>query len=55
VRNNPDIIPLVYLVPVLFIIGSLLSLSARFRPRMPQALGLFFDRMAQRVVRATVN
>ena len=55
VRNNPGLIPLVYLVPVIFIIGSGLSLSGRFKPRMPRAIGLFFDRMAQRVARATVN
>lgn len=55
VRNNPDLVPLVYIVPVIFIIGSVLALSGRFKPRMPRAVSLYFDRMAQRVVRATVN
>ncbi|MDQ0510163.1 LPS export ABC transporter permease LptF [Ancylobacter amanitiformis] len=55
VRNNAGLVPFVYLVPVVFIIGSALSLSARFRPRMPRAIGRYIDKMAQRVVRATVN
>jgi lipopolysaccharide export system permease protein len=37
------------------LIGSTLILTGRFKPRMPAAMSRFFDSMAQRVVRATVN
>lgn len=55
VRTAPHLAPLVYIVPVLFIIGSMASLSGRFKPRMPEALRRRIDRIAQRVVRATVQ
>ena len=55
VRNNDDLVPLVYLVPLLVILGSILSLTGRFKPRMPQALRRLIDNLAQRVVRETVN
>ncbi|QFR31986.1 LPS export ABC transporter permease LptF [Ancylobacter sp. TS-1] len=55
VRNSPEVIPLVYLVPILFIIGSMLSLSGRFKPRMPDVIRRRIDALAQRVVRATVQ
>jgi len=55
VRNNAELVPLVYLVPIIFIIGSALSLSGRFKPRMPLAMRRYFDQLAQRVVRETVN
>ncbi|MFD2031188.1 LptF/LptG family permease [Ancylobacter dichloromethanicus] len=55
VRNEPDLVPVVYLVPIVFILGSALSLSGRFKPRMPAAIRERIDRLAQRVVRATVN
>lgn len=55
VRNNADLVPVVYLVPILVILGAGISLSGRYKPRMPQAISRYFDKMAQRVVRATVN
>ena len=55
VRHNADLVPVVYLVPILVIIGAALMLSGRFKPRMPQVMSRYFDKMAQRVVRATVN
>lgn len=55
IRGNPSVIPIVYLVPAVFIIGSALSLSGRFKPRMPEAMRRQIDQLAQRVVRATVN
>lgn len=55
VRNNPGLIPLVYLLPTLVILGSALALSGRFRPRMPEALRRRLDAIAQSVVRETVN
>ncbi|QIB32512.1 LPS export ABC transporter permease LptF [Ancylobacter pratisalsi] len=55
VRHNPDLIPIVYLVPIVFLIGSALSLTGRFKPRMPAAMRRYIDQMAQRVVRATVD
>lgn len=55
VRHDPSLVPVVYIVPIVFIIGSMLSLSGRFKPRMPEAIRRRIDRLAQRVVRATVN
>ncbi len=55
VRSEPALIPVVYLVPILFIVGAMASLSGRFKPRMPEAIRIRIDRLAQRVVRATVN
>ena len=55
VRHNADLVPVVYLVPILVILGAGISLSGRYKPRMPQAISRYFDKMAQRVVRATVN
>jgi len=55
VRHNTDLVPVVYLVPILVILFAAMSLSGRFKPRMPQAMSRYFDKMAQRVVRATVN
>ncbi len=55
VRSEPALIPVVYLVPILFILGAMASLSGRFKPRMPEAIRIRIDRLAQRVARATVN
>ncbi|MCS0493617.1 LPS export ABC transporter permease LptF [Ancylobacter mangrovi] len=55
VRHDPDLVPIVYVVPIVFLIGSALSLSGRFKPRMPEAMRRHIDQMAQRVVRATVD
>lgn len=55
VRNDPGLVPLVYLVPGLVIIGSIVLLSGRFKPRLPKSVSLYIDRLAQRVVRETVN
>lgn len=55
VRDVPELVPFVYLVPVIFIIGSILSLGGYFKLRMPESMRRFIDRLAQRVVRATVN
>ncbi|HEY9214856.1 MAG TPA: LPS export ABC transporter permease LptF [Ancylobacter sp.] len=55
VRHNADLVPVVYLVPILVILGAGIALSGRYKPRMPQAISRYFDKMAQRVVRATVN
>ncbi|MDR6951893.1 lipopolysaccharide export system permease protein [Ancylobacter sp. 3268] len=55
VRNNAGLVPFVYLVPILVIVGSALSLSGRFKPRMPEAIRRRLDALAQRVVRETVN
>ncbi len=55
IRAQPGIIPFVYIVPLVVLLGSALVLSGRFKPRAPAAVSRFFDTMAQRVVRATVN
>lgn len=55
VRNNPDLVPYVYLVPIVVILGSALMLSGRFKPRMPAPIKRRLDALAQRVVRETVN
>lgn len=55
VRSQPGIIPFVYAVPIAVLMGSALVLSGRFKPRLPAAVSRFFDSMAQRVVRETVN
>ncbi|MFK8251703.1 LPS export ABC transporter permease LptF [Ancylobacter terrae] len=54
VRNSSAVIPFVYLLPVVMIIGSALVLAG-LKPRTPAAVSRFFDDMARRVVRATVN
>lgn len=55
IRSQPGIIPIVYALPLAVLIGSALVLSGRFKPRLPAAMSRFFDSMAQRVVRETVN
>ncbi|WP_246702713.1 LPS export ABC transporter permease LptF [Starkeya sp. ORNL1] len=55
IRGQPGIVPFVYIVPLVVLLGSALVLSGRFKPRAPAAVSRFFDAMAQRVVRATVN
>lgn len=55
IRSQPGIIPIVYALPLAVLIGSSLVLSGRFKPRLPAAMSRFFDSMAQRVVRETVN
>lgn len=55
IRAQPAVIPFVYILPLVVLIGSGLVLSGRFKPRMPAAMSRFVDSLAQRVVRATVN
>lgn len=55
VRSQPALIPIVYALPIAVMAGSIMVLFGLLKLRMPAAMQRFFDGMAQRLVRATVN
>ncbi|WP_246520063.1 LPS export ABC transporter permease LptF [Ancylobacter lacus] len=54
VRRVPELIPVVYLIPLVVILGSV-AILAGYKVKTPPSVSRFFDKLAQRVVRETVN